>query len=52
MGQETSKEQRGRLRSNALVCTAGVPCDDSFTGSGVEGFESWLKPDKQEMGLG
>lgn len=52
MGQETSKEQRGWLRNDALVCTAGVPREDPFTGAGVEGLESWLKQDKQEMGLG
>lgn len=52
MGQETSKEQRGWLLSDALVCTAEVPCEDSFTGPGMEGLESWLEPDKQEMGLG
>lgn len=50
MGQETSKEQGGWLLNDALVGTAEVPCGDSCTGSGMEGLEPWLEPDKQEMG--
>lgn len=52
MGQGTRKEQLEWLLNDALVCTAEVPHEDTSTGSGVEGLESWLEPDKQEMGLG